>query len=114
MANQVRREEASLGKRRPVLESRRCGGDGPEGPYKGQEPLTIQVFWKRLNDANFDNQKSLSLKLNPDGEFRTYHLELKSFSGYQGLITGLAIEPATQPLPGDELAIKSIAFSTLK
>ena len=78
--------------------------------FKGREPLTVRVFWKRLDDDSFESQKSLSLKLNPDGEFRTYHLDLRNSPGYRGLITGLALEPATSPKPGDEMAIQSIAL----
>lgn len=78
---------------------------------KGPEPLMIRLFWKRLDDDNFDSQKSLKLKLNADGEFHTYHLELRSSPGYRGLITGLAIEPVTQPTPGEEMALQSIVLA---
>ncbi len=59
-------------------------------------------------DDNFESKKSLSLKLDPDGKLRTYHLELNSSPEYRGLVTGLAIEPAGSPRPGEELAMQSI------
>ncbi len=46
------------------------------------------MFRKGLDDDNCDSRKSLGLKLNPDGEFHTYHLELRSSPGYRGLVTG--------------------------
>ncbi len=79
--------------------------------YTGQEPLTARVFWKRLGDDKFENSKSLSLQLNPAGQFHTYHLELKSSAEYRGLATGLAIEPAVSPRPGEKLAIQSIVLT---
>jgi len=47
----------------------------------------------------------------PDGKFHSYHLNLAVSPEYRGLIIGLAIEPAGEPLQGDEIAIKSIVFS---
>jgi hypothetical protein len=54
------------------------------------------------------------LDLNPDGRFHACHLDLGSSAEYRGLITGLAFEPATQPRPGEEIAVKSIMISPAK
>jgi hypothetical protein len=78
--------------------------------YRGQA-TTARVFWKRLDNANYDNSKSLTLELNPDGEFHKYHLDLASSLEYRDLISGLAVEPITQPRPGEEIAIRSIVLS---
>jgi hypothetical protein len=108
-----------FGEKKPRLESGiRCWraeaapGLDLQAAYRGPEPLTLQVLWKRLDDDNYDSPKSLSVKLNPDGEFHTYHLELGGSLGYRGLITGLALEPATQPKPGEEMAIRSIVLGS--
>jgi hypothetical protein len=72
---------------------------------------TARVFFKRLDDAPYDTNKSLALDLNPDGKFHAYHLNLSSSPEYRNLITGVAIEPIAQPRPGEEMAIKSIVLS---
>lgn len=69
---------------------------------------TARVFWKCLADEGFDNRRSLPLPLKPDGKFHTYQLDLKSSPTYEGLLSGLAIEPVAQPQPGGTLAIQSI------
>lgn len=74
------------------------------------QPMTLRVFWKRLDDDTYDSQKSLSLELNGDGKIQTYELDLNSSPGYRGLITGLAIEPAAEPKPGAELAIRTMVL----
>jgi hypothetical protein len=73
-------------------------------------PMTIQVFWKRLDDDKYDGRKGLSLTLNADGKFGAYKLDLSSSPEYRGLITGLAIEPVAQPKPGEEIVVKSIVL----
>ena len=72
---------------------------------------SARVLWKRLDDDQNYARKSLSLDLTSDGKFHKYPLNLASSPEYRGLIIGLAIEPVTQPRPGEELAIKSIVLS---
>jgi hypothetical protein len=79
--------------------------------FTGEEPVTLQVFWKRLDDDKFENKTSPSLQLNPDGKLHTYHLKLNGSPEYRGLVTGLAIEPTGSPRPGDELGIQSIGLN---
>jgi len=107
-----------FGDQKPRLESGiRCwkAEEAPElavtAAYTGEEPVSLQVFWKRLDEDNFESKKSLSLQLKPDGKPHTYHLELKSSPEYRGLVTGLAIELADAPRPGEELAIQSIILT---
>lgn len=107
-----------FGEKKPRLESGiRCwnAADAPElaltAAYTGKEPVSLQFFWKRLDDDKFENNKSLSLQLRPDGKFHTYHLELRRSPNYRGLVTGLGIEPADSSRPGEELAIQSIVLT---
>ncbi len=72
---------------------------------------SARVFWKRLDDDQFDEKKSLTVKLIPDGVLRRYYADLASSPEYRGLITGLAIEFLGQPRPGDSLGIRSIMLS---
>jgi hypothetical protein len=76
------------------------------------DALTLRVLWRRLDNDNFDLANSLTVKIEPDGKFHTCHLELASSPEYRGLITGLALEPVTQPKSGEELSIKSIGLSS--
>jgi hypothetical protein len=75
------------------------------------QTTVARVFWKRLDDANYDARKSLSLDLASDGKFHKHHLALASSPEYRGLIIGLAIEPVAQAQQGDELALKSVILS---
>ena len=107
-----------FGEKKARLESGiRCwkAEDAPElaltAAFTAKEPVSLQVFWKRLDDDTFESNKSLSLELNPDGRVHTYRLALKGSLGYRGLVTGLAIVPANAPRPGAELAIQSIELT---
>ncbi len=106
------------GDKKPRLESGiRCwrAEDAPElaltAGYTGKVPVSLKVFWKRLDEDSFESGKSLSLQLNPDGRLHTYHMELKGSPGYRGLITGLAIESDDSVRPGEELAIESVILA---
>ncbi len=102
------------GPRNPRLESGiRCWRADAASAMKLRVAFTGQstearVYWKRLDDDKFDRQKSLTLKLNADGQFHAYTLDFAHSAAYRGLITGLAIEPVAQPQPGAEMAIQSI------
>lgn len=105
----------TFGDRKPRLESGiRCwraedaSGLALTAAHAGREPLSLQVLWKRLDGDKRENSKLLSLELKPDGQFHTYHLELKNSPEYRGLITGLVLEPSGSPRPGEELGIRSI------
>jgi hypothetical protein len=78
--------------------------------YTGQQ-TSARLFWKRLNDDKYDTRKSLPLDLRGDGKFHMYCLKLASSLEYRDLITGIAIEPVTEPRPGEVMAIKSIVLS---
>ncbi len=84
-----------------------------EVAYQGQA-ATARIFWRLLDDDKFDISKSLTVELKPDGKFHTYHLDLASSPEYRGLLTGVAIEPAAQPRPGDEMALRSIVLSSAR
>jgi hypothetical protein len=71
----------------------------------------VRISWSRLDDGEFNIRKSLGLPLNPDGQFHTYRLDLASSPEYRGLITGLAIEPASDSPDGDEMAVRSIVLN---
>jgi hypothetical protein len=78
--------------------------------YTGR-PTAARIFWKRLDDDTQDVKKSLTLDLKPDGKFHRYRLDLSASAEYRGLILSVAMEPVSQPRPGEELRIKSISLS---
>jgi hypothetical protein len=75
--------------------------------YTGKA-TAARVYWRRLGDEGFDTARSLVLPLNADGKPHAYHVDLKNSPGYEGLLTGLAIDPVAQPQPGALMAIESI------
>lgn len=104
----------TFGERKPRLESGvRCWRAEEASAmkvrlaYKGQG-TTARVFWRRLGDEGFDERRSLALQLTADGRVHTYQLDLKSSPTYDGLVTGIAIEPVAQPQPGATLAVESV------
>ena len=110
----------TFGEKKPRLESGvRCwrAEDAPvmklRLAYTGPG-TTVRVFWRRLGDEGFEDQRSLPLPVNADGKFHTYQLNLKSSPTYDGLLTGLAVEPVVQPQPGGTIAIQSIELALPK
>jgi hypothetical protein len=79
--------------------------------YRGMA-ATSRLFWKRLDDDRSDAKKSRTWQLIPDGEFHSYRLNLAELPEYRGLITGLALEPVSEPRPGEQILVKSIALVT--
>ena len=105
-----------FGAKKPRLESATQSWRAARAPvldleivYTGQA-TTARVFWKRLDDDQYEGKKSLALELNPDGQSHTYHLNLAISPEYRDLITGLALEPIAEPRPGETMALKSIVF----
>ena len=107
----------ALAGEKPRLESPTQCWRAEKAPFMDMEiayagkATTARVCWKRLDDDHWDSQKSLGIELNPDGKFHKYHLDLASSPAYRDLITGVAIEPASEPRPGESMAIKSIVLS---
>ena len=81
--------------------------------YTGQA-TTARVFWKRLDDDQYDVRKSVTFDLKTDSQSRQYRVDLAASLEYRGLIIGLALEPVTQPRPGENIAIKSMVMSAAK
>ncbi len=73
--------------------------------------MKARISWKRLDQATYDPASACLVNLKPDGRFHTYRLNLSSMAQYHDLIIGLALEPETQPRPGEQWAIKSIALT---
>ena len=77
--------------------------------FKCQSP-DAQVFWSRFGSPGFSEARSLRFKTVPDGQMRTYTVDLGSSEEYRGIITGLRIDPEPAGAPGDSTRVRSISF----
>jgi len=68
----------------------------------------LRLYWKRLDDDQFDVRKSVTIEVKENGVFQTHRLDLGASPEYRGLITGLALEPDLATRPGEQIAIRSI------
>ena len=69
-----------------------------------------QVYWSRFNSPGFSEAKSIRFKTVPDGQMRTYTVDLGSSEEYRGMITGLRLDPESAGVPGDTVRLRSIGF----
>jgi hypothetical protein len=62
---------------------------------KNQPPKTYQaqVFWKTAEDNQFTAQNCLTFSVTADEKYLTYTLDIGKHPGYQGVITGLRLDP---------------------
>jgi len=69
-----------------------------------------RLFWKTHADQTFDNKKSILFTIQPDGEYRTYRIDLSGHPEYKGAIIRLRLDPPQKPGPDDWLKIKSLSY----
>jgi hypothetical protein len=80
-----------------------------EAAFKGT-PTAARVRWTRRDAPKFDDAKSVTVELKPDGAFREVEADLSASPEWRGLITQLAIDPVEKPRPGEAIAIRSIVL----
>jgi hypothetical protein len=80
-----------------------------EAAYRTTNRCAV-LFWKAHGDDSFTERKSVSFEVRPDGEYRTYEVDLGSEVGYRGAITGLRFDPVETGGRGEQVRIRSIAF----
>jgi hypothetical protein len=66
-----------------------------------------QVFWKTAGDA-FSEKNSLRFSIAADESFATYTLDIGAHAGYQGVITGLRLDPFHTAEADEWVRIRSI------
>jgi len=71
---------------------------------------TAQVYWTTFTDPAFSESKKLSFTIVPDGQMRTYEVDLASLSAYTGQITGLRFDPVANGAPGSYMQLASISW----
>ena len=69
-----------------------------------------QLFWKTHAEQTFSEKKSVTFTIDPDGEYRSYEIELGGHPEYKGAITGLRLDPVFGGSEGDWVKIKSISY----
>ncbi|MEK7707359.1 MAG: hypothetical protein AAB380_05125, partial [Verrucomicrobiota bacterium] len=74
---------------------------------------TGQLFWQTSSNSAFSEARSLRFPIVPDGQFRTYELNLSASNSYTGLITRLRFDPAVSGQSGDYADIAWIASSPI-
>lgn len=80
-----------------------------DAAFKTHSP-NLQVFWRKFGEPGVSEKNSLRWdRVIPDGEFRTYTIDLAKSPNYSGTIAGLRIDPEPSGGPGDEVRIRSIA-----
>lgn len=77
--------------------------------YQG-EGKKGRVFWKAFNKSNRTEACSIGFDITPDGEYRTYEIDLSGAPAYTGTITGLEIDPVVGAKTGETIRLKSISF----
>jgi len=68
------------------------------------------VRWATYGDEDFSEANSLTFDVQPDGQYRTYEIDLASASTYRGLVTGLRFDPVTAGRKGDYVKVKFVSF----
>jgi hypothetical protein len=94
---------------------------GPEGFWDAQDARRIRIraafkttdstaelFWATAAEPGFATANSVTFKIIPDGQFRTYEVDLSTSPTYRGKIRGLRFDPVTTGAPGDVVEIEFI------
>ncbi len=72
------------------------------------------LYWKREGDGDFRSDQSSSFAVESDSKVRTYTIPLAGLSGYQGIITGLRLDPMATSLaptrPDSWIEIRSLSW----
>ena len=70
---------------------------------------SIQIFPKLDNGTNYNAIMSTTLSLHNDGEFHTYYIPFFNFTGYEGNLTGIRLDPGGDTNGG--IAIESMTLA---
>jgi hypothetical protein len=73
----------------------------------GAKTYQAQVFWKTAGNA-FSEENSMTFTIKADETFATYTLDIGTHTGYQGMITGLRLDPFHTAGADEWVRIRSI------
>jgi hypothetical protein len=68
-----------------------------------------EMFWS-IPGEGFSGARRLGFSIKPDGEMRTYEVDLGSVPSYRGTITGLRLDPTDAIGPGESVRILSLSW----
>ncbi len=71
---------------------------------------TATVMWRTYTERGYDEKKSVTFPIQPDGEYHTYEIDLSASPQYTGPITGLRFDPTPTGEKGDFVKIQWISF----
>jgi hypothetical protein len=69
------------------------------------------IFWQTHADPRCSEERTSKFEIIPDGEYRTYEVNLADSPHYRGVIAGLRFDPVPSGQPGDFVKLKSISFA---
>ena len=63
-----------------------------EAAFSGTKPQA-RLRWKRMDDDQFSEDKTIVFPVQPDGAYHVYEINLSTSAKYSGAITGLRLDP---------------------
>jgi hypothetical protein len=96
---------------------------GPEGYWDAQDAPILdiraayrtknkiaEVFWETTEKPGFPPEQRARFAVEPDGNLRTYEVDLSQSRSYRGQIRRLRFDPVEAGGPGDFVDVESISF----
>ncbi len=68
-----------------------------------------EVFWATKDKPGFSPEQRVQFRVEPDGGFHTYEVDLSASAAYRGKITGLRLDPVNSGAPGEQVDIAFIS-----
>jgi hypothetical protein len=78
--------------------------------YRNTNATTAELFWRGPGEE-FSGARSIRFPVTPDGQFRTYEVDLSSVPTYAGPVAQLRLDPTTGAEAGSSVEIDYIAPS---
>ena len=82
--------------------------------YRTKSSTTAQVYFSNLGDAGFTGPKAVSFQIIPDGQIRTYEVNLAASPLYTGTITQFRFDPVYTGGPGETMDLYYISYKKIE
>lgn len=70
---------------------------------------TAQLFWQTAEKPGFPAEQSVRFDIEPDGQFRTYEVDLSGSATYRNTIRRLRFDPVEMGRPGEAVDVEFIS-----
>ena len=70
---------------------------------------TAQLFWQTAEKPGFPAEQSVRFDIEPDGQFRTYEVDLSGSATYRNTIRRLRFDPVETGRPGEAVDVELIS-----